>query len=55
MSGAYFNPIYASGDYLTKTEIENALGGGKFESGSLSFVDYMFGSNFSNGSGVPIL
>lgn len=55
MSGAYFNPIYTSNNYLTKTEIENALGAGKFESGALSFVDYMFGYKFSNGSGGTYL
>jgi len=46
------NSIYASGDYLTKTEIDNYLGVAyNFESGSLSFTDYMFAYNFSNGSG----
>ena len=42
---------YASGDYLTKTEIDNYLPvGGNFESGSLSFVDYMFDIGFLGGS-----
>ncbi len=56
IGGAGYYNYYASGDYLTKTEIDNYLSvGGNFESGSLSFVDYMFSYQFSNGSGGTYL
>ena len=52
MSSDYFT-VYASGDYLTKTEIDNKLipRGGNLESVSFSFTGYVFDVNFVGGGG----